>query len=128
LIATHSADYQIFRQSEREVDHALRKIAPLALPPRFADTAMMESIKPMPKRRLRSEERRALAMLADAPFGYTGSILLVNGFKAPTLARLVRNGLATAETATARVGGGDPRIEIARLRITDAGRQALEGR
>jgi hypothetical protein len=57
---------------------------------------MMESIKPMPKRRLRSEERRALAMLADAPFGYTGSILLVNGFKAPTLARLVRNGLDEA--------------------------------
>jgi hypothetical protein len=78
------------------------------------------------RRQLGSERRRALEMLADAALrGCTGATLLAHGFKVDMLADLVREGLATANRETMRVSGR--KIAVARVRITDAGRRALEG-
>jgi hypothetical protein len=65
-------------------------------------------------------------MLADAGrSGATGAIMLANGFRTTTLARLDREGLATAMIAE-RVKNGSKTIEVVRFRITAAGRRALE--
>lgn len=53
------------------------------------------------------------------------AILIAQGFTVHMLVKLVRAGLATA--GTGRVVAGGRSIEMARLRITDAGRQALVG-
>jgi hypothetical protein len=84
-----------------------------------------EPIEPITIRRQRlgSEQRRALAMLAEAPFGYTRPALRINRFKMKTLTGLVRDGLASAELETMKVR--DTKVVI-RFRITDAGRRALE--
>jgi hypothetical protein len=83
---------------------------------------------PPPKRRLSAEQRRALAMLADAGRnGVTAAIMLANGFKPQMLARLDREGLATAMIAE-RVKNGGKIIEVVRFRITAAGRTALKSR
>jgi hypothetical protein len=50
--------------------------------------------------------------------------LLADGFTVDTLADLVREGLATAQRGTLRVGGRTIRVE--RYCITDAGRRAIE--
>jgi hypothetical protein len=75
--------------------------------------------------RLSPEQRRALELLADGPRGYTKARLLADGFTVDMLAGLVREGLATAQRETSRVGGREIRVE--RYRITDAGRRALKG-
>jgi hypothetical protein len=71
------------------------------------------------------EQRRALELLAGGPRGYTKARLLADGFTVYMLAGLVREGLATAQRETLRVGGQNIRVE--RYRISDAGRRALEG-
>jgi hypothetical protein len=61
------------------------------------------------------------------PRGCTEAVMrLAHGFKAELLAGLVHDGLASvaAETITA----GDQPIEVARLRMTEAGRRALTPR
>jgi hypothetical protein len=65
-----------------------------------------------PRKRLREEQRRALRLLASIPFGTSETIMLAQGFNRKTLASLVRAGLATAQRKA--------------VRITDAGRSALE--
>ena len=75
--------------------------------------------------RLTAEQRQVLELLAGSPRGYTKGRLLADGFTVDTLADLVREGLATAQRETLRVGGRTIRVE--RYRITDAGRRALEG-
>ena len=73
------------------------------------------------------EQRRALKMLADAPRGVSKEMLVVvHGFSAEMLAGLVLAGLATVVTETERAPRGVT-IKIERIRITDAGRRALEG-
>ncbi len=67
---------------------------------------------PPRKPRVRNEQRRALQLLASIPFGVSETIMFAHGFKRETLASLVRAGLATAERKT--------------VKITDAGRKALE--
>jgi hypothetical protein len=69
--------------------------------------------------------RQALALLAAAPGGCTDSLMFANGFTAEVLVELVRDGFATA-TLELTVIGERTLIEVARMRITDAGRQALE--
>jgi hypothetical protein len=49
--------------------------------------------------------------------------MLAHGFTIPQMVELVRAELATATAE--RVVAGAERIEVARLRITDAGRKAL---
>jgi hypothetical protein len=52
--------------------------------------------------------------------------MLANGFKPQILARLDREGLATAMIAE-RVKNGGKTIEVIRIRITVVGRRAIEG-
>jgi hypothetical protein len=75
------------------------------------------------KRYLSAEHRRALQLLAGIPFGATEAAMFLNGFKRPTLVRLIRAGLATTERESLK---GRSR-SIGRVRITAAGRQAILG-
>jgi hypothetical protein len=74
--------------------------------------------------RLTAEQRRALAMIADTGLnGATEAILIANGFTVDLLAGLIRNDLATATPQ--RMRAGDKMIEVARVRITEAGGRAV---
>ena len=72
-----------------------------------------------------AEQNRALRLLAGSPHGCTEAIMLAHGFTDEILGRLVMNGLATA--APGIMYAGNRPIEVTRLMITDAGRQALAG-
>jgi hypothetical protein len=79
----------------------------------------MENVK------LNVHQRRALELLAAAgEQGCTGARLFNHGFTVGMLADLVWSGLATGHRESVRVG--HQKIKIARIRITDAGRRALE--
>jgi hypothetical protein len=71
-----------------------------------------------------SIRRRALVFLAGCPDGCTEGLLLANGFTVDLLVELVRDGLANATPE--RVVSGRETIELARVRITEAGRKVLE--
>jgi hypothetical protein len=72
------------------------------------------------------DRRRALELLAGSPQeGCSEAIMRAHGFSVEQLVELVRAGLATAKAQ--RVGAGARKIEVATLRITEAGRRALEG-
>ena len=77
------------------------------------------------KPRLGPERRGALGILADAPHGLTEGMLLAHEIAADTIASLVRDGFATAQTE--RVHAGGQTINVKRVKITDAGLRALEG-
>jgi hypothetical protein len=53
----------------------------------------------------------------------TEAIMIAHGFTVEQMVDLVRAGLATAQAE--RIGAGGRMIEVARVRITEAGRQAL---
>jgi hypothetical protein len=74
---------------------------------------------PTPKQ----QRRRALELLEASIDGCTEAIMLTYGFKTEFLAALVDAGLATASIE--RMVAGGRRIEVTRMRITGAGRQAL---
>jgi hypothetical protein len=79
-----------------------------------------------PKRHLSPEWRQALQLLVSSPRGTTEDMLVLgHGYSSDMLAMLVLAGLATVVTETLRVGGGTFKIE--RMRITDAGRLAIQG-
>jgi hypothetical protein len=82
---------------------------------------------PKPERREpdSSIRPRALAFLAGCPDGCGEGLLLANGFTVELLVELVRDGLASATPE--RVVSGRETIEVARVRITEAGRRALKG-
>ena len=73
---------------------------------------------------LSAEQRQVLPLLAASPRGCTKGRLLADGFTVDILAYLVREGLATAQRGTLRVGGRQ--IKVERYHITDAGREAIE--
>jgi hypothetical protein len=74
---------------------------------------------------LSEEQRTVLALLASFPHGVTEELLvLAHGFDRDMIAGLVHNGLATAKR---EIVSGRTMIEVIRIRITDAGRMALEG-
>jgi hypothetical protein len=73
--------------------------------------------------RLSAEKRRALAMLALSPLGFTEAIMLAHGFTVAMLAELASDGLVTMETETVRAGRRP--VKITQVQITDAGRRAL---
>jgi hypothetical protein len=52
-------------------------------------------------------------------------MLLAHGFTTELLAGLVRDGLVTVKRESVKAGGA--LVEVARVRITDAGRKAIEG-
>ncbi len=77
------------------------------------------------ERQFSVEQRRALKLLADAgEQGCTGANLFNHGFSVGMFADLVSHGLATWHRETVRAG--HRKIKVARIRITDAGRRALE--
>jgi hypothetical protein len=67
--------------------------------------------------------RRALDLLASCPDGCFEGLLVAHGFSIPFIVRLVRTGLATVHTE--RVVAAGQRLEVARVRITEAGRRAV---
>jgi hypothetical protein len=80
------------------------------------------------KRRLSPQPRRTLELLKlleSSPHGATEALLVrVQGFDSDMVARLVRAGLATAERETMKTGA--KQVEVVRLKITAAGRKAIE--
>jgi len=69
------------------------------------------------------DQRRVLTVLAVSPDGCTEAILLAHGFTFVQLTKVVRAGLATAKGE--RMMAGKRAMEVTRVRITEAGRQAL---
>jgi hypothetical protein len=74
---------------------------------------------------LSERHRQVLNVLANAPCGGDVNALLTRGFKFETMADLVRSGLATVRIETVEERGLE--IEVACVRITDAGWRSLEG-
>ena len=66
--------------------------------------------------------RRVLRLLSKSINGHAEPILLARGFNKELLDGLIRDGLATRSTARA---GRQRSIEVARIKITEAGRAAL---
>jgi hypothetical protein len=64
-------------------------------------------------------------LLAASPDGCTEALMLANGFTAELLVELVGTGLAFAHAE--RMIAGGKQIEVAGVRITEAGRRALKG-
>jgi hypothetical protein len=77
---------------------------------------------PPRKRPLGAQQRRALQLLAGIPFGVTEVTMFANGVTRKTLVTLIRAGLATTQREV-KAGGQT----VGRVRITEAGRRALEG-
>jgi hypothetical protein len=75
--------------------------------------------------RLNVERRQALQLLASSPHGLTVKLLLTHGFTRRMLTGLVHNGLATAQPERTMGTDGKP-IEVVRIKITEAGRRAIE--
>jgi hypothetical protein len=74
---------------------------------------------------LSTEQRQALRLLVCAPRGLAEATLInAYGLKSDLLSGLVD--LRLAEVVTATATGGARRIESARVRITNAGRRAIE--
>ena len=73
--------------------------------------------------RERSERRRAFRLLAGEPEGVIEATMLAHGFRVELLVDLCIAGLATA-TPERTVAGGR-RVEVVRMKITEAGRRAL---
>ena len=69
------------------------------------------------------DRRRALTLLASCPDGCPESLLVAHNFSVEFLAELVADGLAMATAERVRAGRED--LEVARVRITDAGRWVL---
>jgi hypothetical protein len=78
------------------------------------------------RRVLKPHQRRALVLLAGcSAAGCTEAVMLLHGFTAEQLAELVDVGFAA--TTIERVGGGAQTVEVAKLKITEAGQRALGG-
>jgi hypothetical protein len=75
----------------------------------------------MPRAAPKPHRRRALELLAASRDGVSEAIMIAHGFTVAQMVELVRAGLATA---TALAGG--KAMEIARVRITEAGRRAIK--
>jgi hypothetical protein len=75
---------------------------------------------------LSAEERRALELLTSIPHGIIEELLvLAHGFDRAAIAGLVDAGLAAARREILAASDHST-IQVARIRISDAGRQALE--
>jgi hypothetical protein len=79
-----------------------------------------------PRRGPKPDRRRALELLASSPDGCSEAIMLARGFTAEQMVELVHAGLATINAE--RVAMGARAIEVARMRITEAGRSTLSKR
>jgi len=84
---------------------------------------LLHAPAPPPSPRPQPDRRRALELLAASHDGATEAIMLAHGFTVELLVELIRAGLATATTE--RLVAGERAMEVARVRITEAGRQVL---
>jgi hypothetical protein len=76
--------------------------------------------------RLSAEQCRALALLASFPHGIIEDVLVLgHGLDRALIVGLVDAGLAAAEREILAASDG-ALVELVRIRITDAGRRALE--
>lgn len=83
--------------------------------------SVTRKISPHPRRTL-----ELLALLGSSPHGATEALLVrAYGFTGDMISDLVRAGLAAAERET--TNGGAAPSEAVRLRITAAGRKAIDG-
>jgi hypothetical protein len=78
---------------------------------------------PNRKRSQPANRRRALELLAASSDGCTEAIMIAHGFTIKQMVELVHAGFTTAHSQ--RVIVGRRTIEVARVKITEAGRQAL---
>jgi hypothetical protein len=76
------------------------------------------------RRRPKPDRRRALEVLASCRDGCTEALMRAHGFSVAQMIAPVRARLATATAE--RVVTGSRTIEVARVRITEAGWHALE--
>lgn len=75
-------------------------------------------------RQPKPSRRRALELLAGCgPEGCSEALLRAHGFTTEQMVEIVRAGLATATPE--RVVAGSRKMEVATVRITEAGRRAL---
>jgi hypothetical protein len=110
---------------------ALRELLVVALfigPPnlatgRGANHGRAPMRRPYHYRRPNPDRRRALELLAGSRYGYTKAILRAHGFSIDIMVELVKAGLAT--TKRERMVAGSRQTGVVRVRITEAGRQAL---
>ena len=110
---------------------ALRELLVVALfigPPilatgRGANHGRAPMRRPYHYRRPNPDRRRALELLAGSRYGYTKAILRAHGFSIDMMIELVKAGLAT--TKRERMVADGRQTDVVRVRITDAGRQAL---
>jgi hypothetical protein len=79
---------------------------------------------PPRRRRLSAQRHHSLQLLASSQSGITETLLFAHGVTRHMLGRLLRSKLATIQRET--IKSGDRTIEIDRIMITDAGRQAFE--
>jgi hypothetical protein len=77
------------------------------------------------RRRPKPDRRRALELLASCRDGCTETMMLAHGFSIDMMVKLVNAGLANV-TGECVVAGGKT-IEVARVRITEAGGGRLQG-
>jgi hypothetical protein len=82
-------------------------------------------VSPCRRRRLSPKAHHAPKLLAVDQRSLTETLLLTYGFTRRMLADLVRAGLATVQRQTVKAGG--TMIDVIRIRITEAGRDALAG-
>jgi hypothetical protein len=73
---------------------------------------------------LATDQHESLKLLADAAHGCTVSFLLDSGYSVATLRHLARQRLVVADRAP--LPGGPKSATAVRLRISSAGRQALQ--
>ena len=79
--------------------------------------------RPHRYRRPNPDRRRALELRAGSREGCTKAMMRAHGFSIDMLVELVKVGLAT--TKRERMVAGGRQTDVARVRITEAGRQAL---
>jgi hypothetical protein len=80
--------------------------------------------KPIKPMMLSAKQRHALAVIAATdPDGATQTLLTAHGFSIRTIAALVKRGLVTI--AREKMPAGGKWIDADKVRITDAGREAL---
>jgi hypothetical protein len=77
----------------------------------------------MARRRPKPDRHRALELLAASRDGVSEAMLRAHGYSVEQMVELVRAGLATASAE--RVVAGGRTVEVATMRITAKGRQAL---
>jgi hypothetical protein len=80
-------------------------------------------MQPNPKRTPKPDRRRTLELIAASPNGVTESLLIAHGVTIAQMVELVRAGHASAHAE--RVVAGSHTMEVATVRITDAGRKLL---